>query len=82
MFVSHCQQAIEKYFKGFLIEHGWELQKTHNLKFLYKEILKIKDLSLDINFIIEIYRKYEKVDTRMITIPQEKKKQESITSSH
>jgi HEPN domain-containing protein len=57
----HCQQAIEKYFKGFLIENGWELQKTHDLEFLYDEILKIKDLSLDINFIKEIYKRYEKV---------------------
>ena len=26
--VFHCQQAIEKYFKAYLIENGWELQKT------------------------------------------------------
>ncbi|MDR1523443.1 MAG: HEPN domain-containing protein [Endomicrobium sp.] len=60
--VFHCQQAIEKYFKGFLIENGWELQKTHNLNFLYNEILKIKDLSLDINFIKEIYERYERYE--------------------
>jgi HEPN domain-containing protein len=54
----HCQQAIEKYFKAFLIENGWELQKTHNLVFLYKEIKKIKDLNLDENKIKEISDDY------------------------
>jgi HEPN domain-containing protein/predicted nucleotidyltransferase len=28
------QQAIEKYLKGWLLDHGWPLQKTHDLKAL------------------------------------------------
>jgi len=28
------QQAVEKYLKGYLIGHGWELIKTHNIEFL------------------------------------------------
>lgn len=43
----HCQQAIEKYFKAYLLENGWQLQKTHDLANLYGEIKKIKDLQID-----------------------------------
>ena len=25
------QQAVEKYLKGFLLSHGWELKRTHDL---------------------------------------------------
>ncbi|MDR0723812.1 MAG: HEPN domain-containing protein [Endomicrobium sp.] len=49
-----CQQAIEKYFKAFLIENGWELKKIHDLELLYKEIQKIKKLKLDIDILDEI----------------------------
>jgi HEPN domain-containing protein len=27
----HCQQAIEKYFKAFMLEHDKPIIKTHNL---------------------------------------------------
>jgi len=27
----HIQQAIEKYFKGYLLSQGWELKRTHDL---------------------------------------------------
>jgi len=30
----HCQQAAEKYLKAFLIFHGIEPERTHNLEFL------------------------------------------------
>src|SRR5260370_40723713 len=30
----HCQQAIEKYFKAFLVEQGIPIKKTHDLVFL------------------------------------------------
>ena len=36
----HCQQAVEKLLKGFLLFHDWELIKTHNLNFLKEECLK------------------------------------------
>ena len=53
-----CQQAIEKYFKAFLLEHGWKLKKIHNLKVLYREIKKIKNLKLNEDMISEIYDRY------------------------
>ena len=34
------QQALEKYFKGFLVSKGWELKKTHNLSLLLIDALK------------------------------------------
>lgn len=33
-------QACEKYLKGFLTYHGWQLRRTHNLVFLIGEALK------------------------------------------
>ena len=33
-------QACEKYTKGFLIYHGWQLIRTHNLVFLVSETIK------------------------------------------
>jgi HEPN domain-containing protein len=33
----HCQQCVEKYLKAFLISHGWDLIKTHNVNFLLEE---------------------------------------------
>lgn len=29
-----AHQALEKYLKGYLISHGWELRKTHDLRLL------------------------------------------------
>ncbi len=37
----HCQQAAEKYLKAFLIFHGKDTLKTHNLEFLIVECSKI-----------------------------------------
>lgn len=33
----HCQQVVEKYLKAFLIAHGVEIRKTHNIEFLLAE---------------------------------------------
>jgi HEPN domain-containing protein len=33
----HCQQAIEKYLKAFLIFHGRDIERTHNIIFLLSE---------------------------------------------
>ena len=33
----HCQQAVEKYLKAFLISNGNEIKKTHNIEFLLSE---------------------------------------------
>ncbi len=37
----HCQQAIEKYFKAFLVEQGIPIKKTHDLVFLLEELHSI-----------------------------------------
>jgi HEPN domain-containing protein len=33
----HCQQAIEKYLKAFLIYHGQDVERTHNIIFLLSQ---------------------------------------------
>ena len=43
----HCQQAIEKYLKAFLILNKIEFKKTHNLDFLLSMCINIdKDFSI------------------------------------
>jgi len=37
------QQAIEKYLKGYLLGHGWELVKTHNIEFLLAEAARFNE---------------------------------------
>lgn len=37
----HCQQAIEKYLKAFLINHRIVYKKTHNIDYLIEECAKI-----------------------------------------
>jgi len=37
----HIQQAVEKYLKGFLIYHGWKLERIHDLVKLLEETVKI-----------------------------------------
>jgi HEPN domain-containing protein len=33
----HCQQAVEKLLKAFLIRNGVEIKKTHNIEYLLAE---------------------------------------------
>lgn len=33
----HCQQAVEKFLKAYLIANGTEIKKTHNIEFLLSE---------------------------------------------
>jgi HEPN domain-containing protein len=33
----HCQQAVEKFLKAFLITNGVEIKKTHNIEYLLSE---------------------------------------------
>lgn len=33
----HCQQAIEKFLKAFLVFHGRDIERTHNVIFLLSE---------------------------------------------
>lgn len=53
------QQAVEKYLKGFLIYHGWELKKIHDLEVLLNEAIKIdpsfEDFSTACQRITEYY---------------------------
>lgn len=39
----HCQQAIEKSLKAFLIYHGRDFEKTHNILFLISECTLINE---------------------------------------
>ncbi len=39
----HVHQAVEKYLKGFLIYHGWKLEKIHDIVKLLKEAIKFDD---------------------------------------
>ena len=43
----HCQQAIEKYFKAFILENEKPLTKIHNLLTLYGTIKEIVDIDLN-----------------------------------
>ena len=33
----HCQQAVEKFLKAFLIANGVDVKKTHNIEYLLSE---------------------------------------------
>jgi len=50
----HCQQAIEKYFKGYLVEYGNDPPRIHDLLKLYSEVKNIKDWNLDKNILRDI----------------------------
>jgi len=43
----HCQQAIEKYFKAFILENEKPITKIHNLLALYGTIKEIINLDID-----------------------------------
>jgi len=58
----HCQQAIEKYFKAFLIENDVPLIRTHDLIKLNGMIKEIKDLGIDEEKLIMINEVY--IDSR------------------
>ena len=45
--ISHCQQAIEKYFKAFILESNKPIKFIHNLITLYGTIKETIDLELN-----------------------------------
>jgi len=45
----HCQQAVEKALKAFLIAHKIEIRKTHNIEFLLSECKDIDEEFKNIN---------------------------------
>jgi HEPN domain-containing protein len=54
----HCQQAIEKYLKAYLIEKDVQIIKTHDLIKLNDMTKEIKDLEIDekkLTVINEVY---------------------------
>jgi len=58
----HCQQAIEKYLKAFLIENDVPLPKIHNLVRLNEMVKEIRDLGIDEKKLVVINTIY--FDTR------------------
>jgi HEPN domain-containing protein len=54
----HCQQAIEKFFKAFIIENGRPLLKIHNLPKLYGTIKEIKNLDIDEDLLAVVNKVY------------------------
>jgi HEPN domain-containing protein len=42
-----CQQAVEKFFKAYLIEHSVDFPKTHDLLNLYSKVKTIKNWDID-----------------------------------
>ena len=58
----HCQQAIEKYLKAFLIENDIPLIRTHDLIKLNGMIKEVKDLDIDEEKLIMINEVY--IDSR------------------
>jgi HEPN domain-containing protein len=45
----HCQQAVEKYLKAFLISHDVEIRRTHNIEFLLTECCDINPIFSEID---------------------------------
>ncbi|HOP31591.1 MAG TPA: HEPN domain-containing protein [Spirochaetota bacterium] len=37
----HMQQAVEKYLKGFLVYHGLEAEKTHNISRILNQCINL-----------------------------------------
>jgi HEPN domain-containing protein len=56
--VFHCQQAIEKYFKAFIMENEKPLLKIHNLPKLYGTIKEVKDLEIDEDLLALVNKVY------------------------
>jgi HEPN domain-containing protein len=54
----HCQQAIEKYFKAYILENDKPLLKIHDLPKLYGMIKKIKDFKIDEDILAVINETY------------------------
>jgi len=46
----HCQQAVEKYLKAYLIKNGVDFEKTHNVLFLREQCAEINKDFNDIDF--------------------------------
>ncbi|MDR0301145.1 MAG: HEPN domain-containing protein, partial [Treponema sp.] len=58
----HCQQAIEKYLKAFLIEKNVPLIKTNDLIKLNEMVNEVKNIEIDEKILIVINEVY--IDSR------------------
>ena len=38
----YLQQAVEKFLKAFLLDHGWKLKRLHDLEILLNDAIKYK----------------------------------------
>ncbi|MCL2282101.1 MAG: HEPN domain-containing protein [Fibromonadales bacterium] len=45
--IFHSQQAVEKYFKSYLVEHDISFPKIHDLPKLYELVRGVKDWNID-----------------------------------
>ncbi|MBK8808845.1 MAG: HEPN domain-containing protein [Bacteroidales bacterium] len=45
----HCQQAVEKFLKAFLITNGKNIKKTHNIEFLLSECADIDSIFAEVD---------------------------------
>jgi len=54
----HSQQAIEKYFKAYLVENEIPFPKIHDLVKLYEFIRNVKDLEIDEEMLLKINKIY------------------------
>jgi len=54
----HCQQAIEKYFKAYLVQKNIPIIKTHDLIKLNNMTKEIKDLGIDEKKLIVVNEVY------------------------
>lgn len=82
----HCQQAVEKYLKAYLISNGKEIKKTHNIEFLLSECEDIdpdfgeidpknlSDFGVEIRYPGDLYTPSEIETEECIEIAQKVKK--------
>ena len=55
-----CQQAVEKFFKAYLIEHSINFPKTHDLLNLYSKVKTVKDWGIDETILASLNGLYTK----------------------
>ena len=68
----HCQQAVEKFLKAFLIANGQDIIKTHNIEFLLSECSELdgafssvdpknlSDYGVDVRYPGDIYSRQQR----------------------
>jgi HEPN domain-containing protein len=54
----HCQQAIEKYLKAFMVAHDIAIIKVHDLIKLYDIVKEINDFGFDLDLLDALTKLY------------------------